>query len=132
MISSMLKLRGNPEKKTSRDYFRSFTTIEKADTEIEIRILFPDFDYDLMLSTFNTKDQLIASYDNATSYEKINIIRVIKFCVNEGIGENVLQKFIDESYHIENTATFQLDPSAYNCVPEYIISACNEYVNRHR
>lgn len=132
MISSILKLRVQPQVKSDGNEFMDFTDSEKSLTEQEIKEVLSDFDYDSMLLSINTKEQLISAYDTATDFEKVNIIRVLKFCVNEGIGQGVLAKFIDESYHIENTATFQLDPIAYNCVPEYIINACDEYVNRQR
>ncbi len=132
MVSSILKLKERAQMKNPRGEFMDFTDDEMRNIEQEIRLVFSDFDYGSMLLDINTKEQLITAYDTATSFEKVNIIRVLKFCVNEGIGESVLAKFIDESYHIENTYTFQLNPTAYNCVPEYIINACNEYVNRHR
>ncbi|MCK9331526.1 MAG: hypothetical protein M0Q94_16800 [Candidatus Cloacimonetes bacterium] len=80
----------------------------------------------------SNKENLIASFDIATDFEKINILRILSILVNDRIGDDVLRKFILESYHIENTMTFQLDPEAFNTVPYYIISACKRYVDKHR
>ena len=60
------------------------------------------------------------------------IVRILQNIVDETVRDKVLLKFINESYHIENTTTYQLDPKQFYSIPEYIINACNEYVNRHR
>lgn len=132
MISSLLKLKQNSSIMLDRNSFQVFTETEKIDTINDITQIFDNFDYDTMLNSFNNKEDLISAYDLASSYEKINIIRILKLLVNEGIGDGVIQKFIDESYHIENTMTFQLDPNSFDNIPSYIITACDEYVNRHR
>ena len=64
------------------------------------------------------------------NYEKIQIFRImLKSCGLPNVDE-VYEKFIDEEFHIENSYVFQLDPYAYNIVPDYIINVCDNIVSR--
>ncbi len=45
-------------------------------------------------------------------------------------ADSVMTEFINEEFHIENTYIFQLDPYAYNIVPDYIIKMCDKVINR--
>ena len=48
---------------------------------------------------------------------------------NERHPSNVIQKYINETYHIENEYISQLDPSKYDMVHEFIIDECNNFIN---
>lgn len=74
-----------------------------------------------------TNKALVCEYDAASSnYEKLHIFRILL----EGIkGQNkVFQKFINETYHIENDYLFQLNPLKYEIVPSYIIKECDKNI----
>jgi energy-coupling factor transporter ATP-binding protein EcfA2 len=134
LISSVLKLKNVPQIKDNQGRFVDFTEdqINVACNKIKSELDFSDFIYDEVLTCLNDKDYLIDTFDDATDFEKINILRILSKAVNDKVGDDVLRKFILESYHIENTMTFQLDPEAFNTVPYYIISACQRYVDKHR
>ncbi len=135
MISSLLHLYNEPQKMPSRDVFIPFTEDEKSMTQrnIDDEFGYDEFSYDGILEQINNIENLIYAYESGTNYEKVNIVRVIgETTNNQPIENSVIEKFINESYHIENTMTFQLDPQAYNNVPQYIVNACDEYVNRFR
>ena len=63
------------------------------------------------------------------NYEKLQIFRIIfedlKF-------DDIVKKFINETYHIENDYIFQLDPNEYNTIPQYIIEICDDQVNSYK
>ena len=40
--------------------------------------------------------------------------------------EYAIQKFINESYHIENEFICQLDPAKFDTIPEYVIAECDK------
>jgi len=40
---------------------------------------------------------------------------------------NPLQKFINETYHIENELICQLHPNKFDLIPDFIIEACDQY-----
>ena len=39
--------------------------------------------------------------------------------------DNVITKFINESYHIENEYVMQLNPRKFDSVPEYVVQECD-------
>ena len=54
-------------------------------------------------------------------YEKLQIFRLLDL----DIENSVVQKFINETYHIENEFICQLDPARFDTIPEYVISECD-------
>jgi hypothetical protein len=40
----------------------------------------------------------------------------------------VIQKFINEAFHIENNYIYQLNPTKYPVVPQYVIDECDKFV----
>lgn len=85
-----------------------------------------NFDYDKMLEKF--KDiQMIKTIYNLTknSYEKLQLFRII----DAGYTSDVMKKFINESYHIENEFINQLNPIKFDLVPEFIIKECDEAIS---
>lgn len=132
VVSSLFKLRATPIKFDNERNATDLTSEEIKRTEKNVNSHIVDFTYAKYLAEFSDKDNIIRSYDEATEYGKIKIIRILQNIVGETVRDRVLLKFINESYHIENTTTYQLDPKQFYAIPEYIINACNEYVNRHR
>ena len=71
-------------------------------------------------------------FDLLNDYLKIQLFRAL-FEVNpsrEIKEEDVLVKFINESYHIENDYAYYLDMVKFETVPEYIVNAIDEYMER--
>ncbi len=131
MISSLFKGKSIPTFKnliTKKE--RDLLPKEIYSTEIEIRKYIDNFDYNDLLKVIKDINQLVKIYYNSTpNYEKMEIFRII--CTAHKIlndSDDVLAKFINEAYHIENCYIFQLDPYAYNLVPNYIIQKCTEII----
>lgn len=95
--------------------------IDTASHLIECEI--PNFDYTRIYSRVHNPKQMIALYHSLTSsYEKVQLYRII----NHGqISDTIFKKFVDEVYHIENDNLFQLDPSKYPTIPNYIVQLCD-------
>lgn len=86
-----------------------------------------DFDYDTLCSYARCNANLIRLYDEAQSnYEKLQIYRMLFDPTRE---EHIMRKFLNEIYHIENDYLFQLDPTRYNSIPNYIISECDRAID---
>ncbi|MFC0350081.1 AAA family ATPase [Undibacterium danionis] len=67
-------------------------------------------------------------YDTSTNgYEKLQVFRLIGL----GVGNSVIKKFIDETYHIENEFICQLDPAKFDTIPEYIIAECDKILKQN-
>lgn len=103
-------------------------------TQEEIRMatesissVIPDFNYMEIYSRAHNKTQMIALYHSLTSnYEKVCLYRLI----NHGqISDTVFKKFVDEAYHIESDTLFQLDPSQYPTIPDYIAKLCDNGIS---
>ncbi len=97
--------------------------IEQATENIRKRI--STFDYTSCLGIINDDTQMLSLYQAANNnYEKLQIFRII----NAGnLPDNdVIQKFINETFHIENEYVMQLNPLKYDSIPQYVISECDD------
>lgn len=72
------------------------------------------------LSDINILKSLYLTCQNG--YEKLQIFRFFDFPVQN----SVIQKFINETYHIENEFICQLDPAKFDTIPEYVIVECDK------
>lgn len=83
-----------------------------------------NFSYSDALDRISDINALKSLYVASTNgYEKLQIFRLLNFDVQN----SVIQKFINETYHIENEFICQLDPSKFDTIPEYVISECNKF-----
>lgn len=57
-------------------------------------------------------------------YEKLQVCRLIDHAENDA----VIEKFIKQTYHIENEFICQLDPAKFDTIPEYVVSECDKIV----
>ena len=105
--------------------------IQKGCTEIKKWI--QNFDYDELYRDVYNEEKLAELYFAETNdYLKIQLFRAL-FEVNpsrEIKEEDVLVKFINESYHIENDYAYYLDMVKFETVPEYIVKAIDDYMER--
>jgi hypothetical protein len=63
---------------------------------------------------------------SANGYEKLQVFRLLGL----DAGNSVIQKFINETYHIENEFICQLDPAKFDTTPEYVISECDKVLEQ--
>lgn len=79
--------------------------------------------YEDLLKIVNDDAKLIQLYRSSVSnYEKLQIYRLIF----QKHDNEIVRKFINESYHCENDYLFQLNPRKYDTVPQYIIDECDK------
>jgi len=102
---------------------RQMTEDEIAKATALIKDEVPGFEYNRVYSRAHDKREMINLYKSVTSgYEKVQLYRII----NHGhISDTIFKKFVDEAYHIENDSLFQLNPTEYPTIPEYIIKLCD-------
>ena len=82
-----------------------------------------DFEYSSILAVLNNEDELKNLYTaSSNSYEKLQLFRLL----NIGIENEMVDKFVKETYHIENEQISQLNPSKYDIVPHFIIQECDK------
>lgn len=106
---------------------RPMTQEEIDEATNAISSMIPHFDYASAYSRAHDRAQMIALYRTTTSnYEKVCLYRLI----NHGeINDTIFKKFVDEAYHIESDTLFQLDPSEYPTIPDYIIKLCDNGIS---
>lgn len=105
--------------------------VQAGCTEIEKWI--EDFCYSKLYNEVYNEERLSELYFSETNeYLKIQLFRAL-FEVNpskEIKEEDVLVKFINESYHIENDYAYYLDMVKYETVPEFIVNAIDDYMKK--
>ncbi len=105
---------------------RAMTTQEKEAAIAKIKRDIPEFDYDSLIKQLNDNDLMKKKYsETEIGYEKLQIFRIIK----KQHENDIITKFINESYHIENEYVMQLDPHKFESVPEYVIEECTQVLN---
>jgi hypothetical protein len=101
---------------------------EIREGSIEIKKIIPAFDYDELLGIVTDSNKMIALYnDSGNNYEKLHLYRIL-FEDNKGVESKIILKFINEAFHLENDYIYQLNPSKYQLVPQYVIDECDQYV----
>ncbi len=130
MISSLLKGYENP-KYINGTINRTFNAEEFENTENKIRLFIKEFDYKEIQNNIKNRTYMKQLYlKTINNYEKTEIFRIILKTFGLPNVNPILEEFINEEFHIENTYIFQLDPYAYNIVPNYIIEICDVIINR--
>lgn len=131
LLSNLFKKREIPIKKhivndRMCETNMSLQEVLSAESEIKEHIL--DFSYTEYLNLVkNTKDLVELFKSTNSNYEKLQIYRII----NPKISCNdVIKKFVNEVYHIENNYIYQLNPREYQIVPQYIIDECTKEIDK--
>ena len=122
LLSNLLHRRNEPiirENNTER----LMTQAEVSSGTAGIRGKLAVFDYALLLRRIIDNATMVAAYNAAENgYEKLQLFRVIN---NDNHENDVVKKYINESFHIENEYIMQLNPHKYDFVPEHIITECD-------
>jgi energy-coupling factor transporter ATP-binding protein EcfA2 len=91
-----------------------------------------DFDYSRILKSIKDDAYLKRLYkETDCNYEKLHIYRVLCEDRAEGIGSNVINKFINQAFHVENEYIYQLNPCEFQLVPQYVIDECDKQIGEY-
>lgn len=125
LLSNLLHKRESPFKRVNGQVV-SITDAEMKIGTDEIKQKLPGFDYAGLLKLLSDKAYLTKAYGEAVNnYEKLQIFRVLRA---GSAADDVIQKFINEQFHIENEYIMQLDPRKYELIPSFIIDECNRFI----
>ncbi|NIZ06429.1 hypothetical protein [Pseudoalteromonas sp. HF66] len=84
-------------------------------------------EYDVLVAMFNDGEHIKGLYHASTNgYEKLQLTRILSDI--DGIRNSVIRKFINETYHIENEFIFQLNPTQFDLIPEYVVKECDKII----
>jgi len=90
----------------------------------KIKEYISDFDYQGLLVGVKDADELRKQFSATdVGYEKIQLFRIIP---NVEHDNDVIKKFVNETFHIENEYVMQLNPQKFDTIPEYIIEECEK------
>jgi ABC-type Mn2+/Zn2+ transport system ATPase subunit len=125
LLSNLLHKRAVPLFKDDAGE-RKMSAHEIQDAVNSIKQSLPSFDYEGLLSRLTDKAVMTAAYEaTENNYEKLQLFRVI----NDDNHENdVVKKYINEAFHIENEYIMQLNPHKYDFIPEHIVAECDRFV----
>lgn len=132
LLSSLLHVRDAPSRILGPEEFEPLSAEEIRAATDEIRKYISDFDYSTVLSEIK-KTGALRDWFDATSvgYEKVQLFRIMLAVAPDKMkGDEVFTKFVNETYHIENEYVMQLNPREFDAVPEFVIAACSDLVER--
>lgn len=132
MISSLIHGDVKPMILLESGEKKEATSAEIAKGTEFIKAYIPNFDYDDYFEKHFTSESIVQQYnDEQCNYLKLQLFRVLIAITDERnhFNDDILLKFIDEVYHIENDYIYYLDVLAYDVVPSYIINKCDIFVN---
>jgi hypothetical protein len=126
ILSSLLHVRDVPGIKGTDGEYIPLSAEHLAAGMAKIREWIPTLDYETVLQELKDPAIVKAKFDaTSVGYEKVQLFRVLfadkSWAKN---GDEAFQKFVNESYHIENEYVMQLNPREFDAVPEYVVTAC--------
>ena len=120
MLSSLLHKRQKPTDRQGRE----ISADDCTQATVQICKYIEGFDYESEVERVKNDDNLREIYRNATDYEKVLVFRIFMGDDRE-TANNVLQKYINELFHVENDSIYQLVPTTFSNIPQYIIDECD-------
>jgi ABC-type Mn2+/Zn2+ transport system ATPase subunit len=92
----------------------------------EIRQYITSFDYQQSLCRLSHNEVLKTLYLQCSNgYEKLQLFRFLEI----DYSSSVVQKYVNEAYHVENEYISQLSPLKFDLIPDYIVAICDEKVD---
>ena len=129
VLSNLFHLRDKPLDKREPIGENGHPELEKTKFDLGVATIagkILEFDYNAILGRLKDLTAVKELYTNCSNgYEKLQIFRLFDVDVNN----SVIQKFINETYHIENEYICQLDPTQFDLIPEYVCLECDKYLN---
>lgn len=128
LVSNALHKRSVPlifEEGASREM--TVTEIQEAVTEIQQHV--QDFEYASFLQLMIDTSAMVELYKSCSNnYEKLHIYRIISEGNDGADHADIVLKFINQAFHIENDYIYQLNPAKYQTVPQFVIDECDQYI----
>ncbi|GHV83636.1 hypothetical protein AGMMS50212_09760 [Spirochaetia bacterium] len=131
LLSNLFKKREVPTFREGDNPDREMTVEEMGNGTEAIKAYVPNFSYTDELGKVKNIQRMVELYNNSNSgYEKLQIYRIIKVdeTTDDFDDNDVIKKFVNETYHIENDYLFQLNPCDFEIVPYYIIEECDKEI----
>ena len=129
ILSSLFHKRSIASKKSVGGEHIALTVDELEEGTEHIRKFVEAFEYERLIKLMQDDTQMKKLYfDSKNNYEKLHIYRMLFDGKSKDIESDVIRKFINEAFHIENNYIYQLNPSQFQLVPQYVIDECDVFV----
>ena len=131
ILSCLIHGRREIKRKINNDTYEEISQ-EKINLGISfIREFITDFDYTQVLDKHYTKGNILHLYKNENNnYLKSQIFReYLEISNKRGTLDDVVLKFVDEIYHIENDYIYSLDLVKFDTIPSFIIEKIDNFMN---
>lgn len=131
MMSSLIHGKEEPDKKIGKNEFELLSPEEKRKGINFIRTYIEDFDYNVYFNEVFKASTILSQYkDETNNYLKIQLFRVYIELkeIRKKIDDDVVLKFVDGVYHLENEYTYNLNILKFDVVPKYIIDRVNNFM----
>ncbi len=133
ILSSLIHGKIIPDRKINEENYEALKP-EEIDVGTKlIKKYITNFDYKFNLEKYYTADNLRNEYiKEQNNYLKLQIFREYLEIeeMRKKIKDDVVLKFVDNIYHIENDFTYCLNIFKFDIVPEYIINRINEFMKK--
>ncbi|GAA4687972.1 AAA domain-containing protein [Promicromonospora umidemergens] len=126
ILSSLLHVRDVAEVKGADGEFAPMTADRLAAGTEKVRQHIPALDYGKVVQELKDPAIVKAKFEATdVGYEKVQLFRLFLSDKTWIKGEDrAFQKFVNESYHIENEYLMQLNPREFDAVPEHVVREC--------
>lgn len=131
ILSNLFKKRTNPEDfripRNAEGLNAPLSAIDLSDGINNIKRFISELpvDYPSLVALFSNNEKINELYlQSNNGYEKLQLIRILLDI--DMVNNSVIRKFINETYHIENEFIFQLDPTRFDLIPEYVVNECDK------
>lgn len=131
ILSCLIHGRTEIKRKRNNDTYEEISQ-EEIDLGISfIKEFIANFDYFQILNQYFTKDNILHLYKNEqNNYLKSQIFREYLEITNKRATlDDVVLKFVDEIYHIENDYIYSLDLIKFDTIPSFIIEKIDDFIN---
>ncbi len=109
---------------------RKMSDDEIAEANAEIKERIPEFNYSTIVELIMDEEAMKKLYrESSNNYEKLHLYRIISDGKENDIHTSTIQKFINQSFHIENDYIYQLNPAKYQTIPQYVIDECDAIID---
>lgn len=130
ILSSLLHVREKASAKGTDGKLTPLPENVVASGIVKIRESIPGFEYDQLVRELKDPAVVKAKFEaTEIGYEKVQLFRTLLADESQAkLDDEAFQKFVNESYHIENEYVMQLNPREFDAVPEHVVLKCKSIV----
>lgn len=134
ILSCLIHGKNEIKRKIGHNEFEEMSEQDIQDGITYIRNFITEFDYHKLIDTKFNRVALINLFENEkNNYLKSQVFReYLEVSGKRNELDDVILKFVDEIYHIENDYMYSIDLIKYDTIPSFIIEKINIFMNAEK